>query len=50
VACSVRVEFSSALRESDLFFEPIDLPESELFDASRDHAIKISRKLTKEGL
>jgi hypothetical protein len=45
-----KVEFSSALRESDLFLEPIDLAVSELFDVGRDHAIKISRKLTKESL
>ena len=47
MVCSVRVEFSSALRESDLFLEPIDLPESKLFDVGRDHAIKTKQETHK---
>jgi hypothetical protein len=35
VACSVKVEFSSVLTESEVFLEPIHLPESELFDVGK---------------
>jgi hypothetical protein len=35
VACSVRVEFSSVLRESDLFVDPVHLPEKALFDVRK---------------
>jgi len=50
VACIDTVEFSSVLRESDLFVKLSYPPERELFDirkGSRDHA---RRRLTKESL
>ncbi len=50
VACIDRVEFSSALRESDMFSEPIHLSANELFDVGSDHAITMSMKLTQENL
>jgi hypothetical protein len=49
VTCNFRVEFSSALRESDLFVELIHRSEMELFDLRNGSCDQQTPELAKEG-